>query len=338
MCAGGTMANMSAPLAQLVGAVVHFPVGGGRVLRALDGVDLAIPEGAAVGLVGESGSGKSTAGRALLGLQPLTSGQVRFAGAPVAGLRAASLRRIRRQMQPVFQDPRASLDPRLTVAASIAEPLRTHRLASRAGVGRRVAELLITVGLDESHGARRPGRLSGGQLQRVAIARALACEPRLLVLDEPISALDVSVAAQILNLLADIRRERGLGYLLIAHDLPAVAHVCDTVVVLYLGRVVEQGPAALVLDAPRHPYTRALVASVPRPPGAASVDDLRLTGEPPSPIAPPPGCPLHPRCPLARPVCAGTRPELRACGVGRLAACHIDDDQPLHRVGGEGGG
>lgn len=304
-------------LAALDNVRVHFAAAGGATVRAVQDVSLAVAPGGTVGLVGESGSGKSTAGRALLRLVPLTAGRVWFEGADITDLRGASLRRVRRRAQPVLQDPRGAFDPRLTVGASVAEPLLVHESMDRRTAMARVAELLEAVGLAVEYGTRRPAELSGGQLQRAAIARALACEPRLLVLDEPISALDVSVAGQILNLLLDLRADRELAYLFIGHDLASVGHVCQTIAVMYFGRIVEQGPTALVLDQPAHPYTQALVAAS----AGSHRDAPPLAGEPPNPLDPPTGCALHPRCPLAIPRCRDERPEPRPVG-DRLLACH----------------
>lgn len=310
---------MTRPLVQLSNVSVHFRVGGRRLV-AVDGVSLAIERGEALGLVGESGSGKSTTGKAMLRLVDIHAGAVAFDGRDITASKERALRDVRRRMQPVFQDPRASLNPRMTVAQSLREPLVVHKIAGdHRAIVNRLAE---RVSIPASALDRYPHAFSGGQLQRIAVARAMACEPALLVLDEPISALDVSVGAQLLNLFGDLRDEDGLSYLFIAHDLHAVAHLCDRVAVMYLGRIVEQGPAAEILDRPLHPYTDALVASVP---GAASSSDRSkkiIPGEPPSPLDPPPGCAFHPRCPLAEQRCRNERPQLRA-SADRFVACHL---------------
>ncbi|PZW40855.1 peptide/nickel transport system ATP-binding protein [Humitalea rosea] len=284
-------------------------------VAAVAGVDLLLPEGGALGLVGESGCGKSTLARLLLRLVPVSDGRISFEGRDITDLAESALRPLRRRMQLIHQNPSAALDPRLTVAASVAEPLRIHGLDLS-----RLPELLAEVGLPAEMLHRHPHELSGGQKQRVCIARALALEPRLLVLDEPTSALDVSVQAQVLELLAGLRARRGLSYLFISHNLAVVRQVCDRVAVMYLGRIVEEGASAEVLGAPLHPYTRALLASVPRL-GAGGVV---ARGEPPNPAAPPPGCPFHPRCPMAEERCrAGTAPLLREVARGRRVACHL---------------
>jgi oligopeptide/dipeptide ABC transporter ATP-binding protein len=314
----------AAPLAELRDVAVHFPVRRGLwqrsvgSVRALDGVSLTISRGEVLGLVGESGSGKSTAGRALLRLLTVTRGTVTFDGQDITHAARQDLLPVRRRMSVVFQDPDASLDPRMRVGDTVAEPLVVHKRPTAAEVDRRVASLFEQVGLDPSLRRRYPHEFSGGQRQRVGIARALALDPDLIVLDEPISALDVSIQAQVLNLLADLQRTRGLAYLFIAHDLHAVGHLCDRVAVLYLGRIVELGRAEDVLGAPRHPYTEALLRAVP------SLDVHRglevLPGEIPSPLQPPPGCAFHPRCLLADARCGVDEQPLRAVD-GRMLAC-----------------
>jgi oligopeptide/dipeptide ABC transporter ATP-binding protein len=289
----------------------------GRVLPAVRGVDLAIDEGETLALVGESGSGKSTLALALLGVHRLARGEIRFRGQDLATI---NRRTFRKQVQPVLQDPYASLDPRWRVARSIAEPLRALQIG---GIEARVATLLDAVGLAPEFGDYLPNALSGGQRQRVALARALAPEPSLLIADEPLSALDMSVQAQILALLSDLQRNSNIALLLIAHDLTLVQRVAQRVAVLYLGRIVEQGPAASALTAPLHPYTAALIAATPSiTRTAGDVQRLVLRGEPPSPLAPPSGCEFHPRCPIARERCAVERPLLLEHATGRLAACH----------------
>jgi len=322
-------------LVHIEGLVKEFPAyvaGRGTVIiRAVNGVDLTISSGEAYGLVGESGSGKTTLARCLLRLLDPTAGRIEVAGRDVTRATGGDLRALRREMQVVFQDPVGSLDPRSRVRDVVAEPLRTHLRMDSAAVTTRVSQLLDEVGLARTHLDRRAHELSGGQCQRVAIARALALRPRLLVLDEPTSALDVSVQAQILNLLAELRREHGLTYLLISHDLGVVRYLCDRIGVMYLGRIVEEGPSSHTLTAPIHPYTRALIASRPSVDGVAPTAPVR--GEPPSLTAPPPGCSFHPRCWLRASLgdpahCAEEIPSLRPFASGVTAACHFADPVP----------
>jgi oligopeptide/dipeptide ABC transporter ATP-binding protein len=288
-------------------------------------VDLRIARGEALGLVGESGSGKSTIGRLLLRLLRPTGGTVRFDGADITALDRGALRPMRRRMQMVFQDPFGSLNPRMTVGAAVADGMLLHRIAPRDEARDRVAALLARVGLPPEAAARPPRALSGGQRQRVAIARALAVEPDFLVADEPVSALDVSVGAEILALLRELRAERGLALLFVSHDLGAVRALCDRVAVLYLGRVMEEAPAEALFSDPRHPYTRALLSASPSRPGRARGPRIVLSGEIPSPAAPPSGCVFRTRCPHALPACAEEVPELREVAPGRHAACIRDD-------------
>jgi oligopeptide transport system ATP-binding protein len=320
------------PLLQVHDLKVHFPVRSGFLSRvtghvhAVDGISFQLQPGETLGLVGESGCGKSTTGRAVLRLVEPTGGTVHFQGEDVGGMDRERLRRLRRQAQMVFQDPFSSLNPRMTVGATLEEVLVVHSLAGdRAGRRRRVGDLLQRVGLLPEHAERFPHEFSGGQRQRVGIARALSVEPDLLILDEPVSALDVSVQAQVINLLEDLQEELGLTYLFIAHDLGLVEHVSDRVAVMYLGHIVEMAPAALLYDRPRHPYTQALLSSVPVPdPGArAGRDRIVLTGDVPSPMHPPAGCPFHPRCPhpAKDEACRQLRPPLLEVGAGHLAAC-----------------
>lgn len=303
-----------------------FPAKGqgkGAVLHAVTQVDLTVYEGETLALVGESGCGKSTLGRLLLGLLPPTGGQVFFAGQDLAALAPADLRALRRQMQMVFQDTAASLNPRQNVGSILAEPLRIHRLCPPSDYPARCAALLEQVGLPRQLLERFPHELSGGQRQRVGIARALALSPRLIVCDEPVSALDVSVQAQVLNLLADLQEARGLTYVLISHDLGVVRHSADRVCVMFLGRVCEIGPTKALFTAPRHPYTKFLLAAVPRPdPTCRSRGEDLLAGELPSPVAPPSGCPFRTRCPYAQEICAQQVPPLRGEG-DHQAACHF---------------
>ncbi len=311
---------------------VHFPIRKGFLferqvgaIRAVDGVDLSIVQGRTLGLVGESGCGKSTVGKAILRLVPITSGQVLFRGEDLAALQGNDLRKARQHFQMVFQDPFSSLDPRQSVASLVAEPLRAHGLAAGPAVELRVKELLDLVGLPTNAANRYPHEFSGGQRQRIGIARALALDPDLIVADEPVSALDVSIQAQVLNLLADLQAELGLTYLVIAHDLAVVRHVSDDVAVMYLGRIVERSPGDDLYEAPLHPYTLSLLSAIPIP--DPEVEDRRtrivLTGDLPSPANPPTGCRFHTRCPFARPErCADEEPVLRELRPGHLVACH----------------
>ncbi|HEY0415838.1 MAG TPA: oligopeptide/dipeptide ABC transporter ATP-binding protein [Gaiellaceae bacterium] len=291
-------------------------------VRAVDGVSFTVPDGPhGVGLVGESGSGKTTIGRAVVRLLPLSGGQVVWNGRSVDRLRSGGLKAYRRAVQIVFQDPDQTLDPRMRAGAALAEVLRVHHVVPREDVRARVASLLTEVGLDAEHAQRLPHQLSGGQRQRVAIARALAVEPELVVLDEPTSALDVTVQAHVLETIASLRRERGLAYLLISHNLAVVEQLCEESVVLYLGKVVEAGATTLLLSRPAHPYTQALRAAVPELRPAPEHERLVVPGVPASAAAPPSGCPFHPRCPLVIDRCRVEEPELRSV-AGRLTACH----------------
>jgi oligopeptide/dipeptide ABC transporter ATP-binding protein len=323
----------AAPLLQLDGVVRHFPVRDslGRrrgAVRAVDGVSLTVGEGEVLAVVGESGCGKSTLGRLALRLDEPDAGSVRFAGTDLRAMPPAALRQQRRHMQMIFQDPYASLDPRMTVGQAVAEPLRLHGIVPRAGERARVQELLSRVGLRPEHADRWPHEFSGGQRQRIAIARALASGPRLIVGDEPVSALDVSVQAQVINLLQDLIREFRLAFMLISHDLAVVRHVADRVVVMYLGRIVEEGPAEHVFATPRHPYTRALLASVP----GAGGKGAPLQGDLPSPISPPAACRFHTRCPHVQAICREQDPPLVAGATAATpthrAACHFQDVLP----------
>ena len=316
------------PLVRVDGLVKHYHDAGvfGRrkpPVRAVDGVSFEIADGETLGLVGESGSGKSTVGRNVLRLEEPTAGSVAFEGVDLASLAARELRATRRRMQIVFQDPFASLNPRRTVGASVAEGIEIHGLLPRNEIAGRVAELLQEVGLDPAYASRYPHEFSGGQRQRIGIARALAVEPRFVVCDEPVSALDVSVQAQVLNLLLDLRDRRGLAYLFIAHDLAVVRQIAHRVAVMYLGTLVEVGSARTVIEAPRHPYTQALVSAVPDPDPVRSRSRIVLGGEPPSPSNPPPGCPFEPRCfhPLKDARCRAERPVLRPV-ADQMVACH----------------
>jgi len=298
----------------------------GLPVRAVDGVDLDVRESETVGLVGESGSGKSTLGRMLVRLIEPDAGSLHFDGHDLLALPPSELRRLRRQFQIVFQDPHGSLNPRMRVGSAIGEPLAIHKLvAGKREREARVAELLEQVGLDPSAAGKYPHEFSGGQRQRIGIARAIACSPRFIVADEPVTALDPPVQAQIVNLLLELQERLGLAYLFIAHDLRLVEHICDRVAVMYLGRIVEQAPAVELYGNPLHPYTQALLASTP---GTHPAEPKRpaIRGEAPSPTDVPPGCPFHPRCPVAVARCRSVRPELLASGSSHEVACHLVHD------------
>ncbi len=298
-----------------------------RHVRAVDGVSFEVAAGETLALVGESGCGKSTLGRVALRLIEPTAGRVVFDGIDVTALDGASLRRFRSQAQLVFQDPYASLNPRMTVGQTLSEPLQLHTDLNGKGRADRVAELLSLVGLRAEHIQRFPHEFSGGQRQRIAIARALAAGPKLLVCDEPVSALDVSIRAQVLNLLQDLQQRLGLAMIFISHDLAVVKHIAQRVAVMYLGRIVETAPVAELFAHPRHPYTQALLSAIPVPVPNRKNKKLMLPGDPPSPLTPPPGCHLQPRCPFAAPLCATTAPalladEAPANNSAHAVACH----------------
>jgi oligopeptide transport system ATP-binding protein len=326
---------MNTPLLSVSGLTKHFPIKRGIVfqsavgtVRAVDGLDFDVAQGETLALVGESGCGKSTTGRMILRLIETTSGTIRFAGRDVRGLDRSALRELRRDMQIIFQDPYASLNPRLTVGDTLAEPLRLHGLASGAALRRRIDELLSEVGLSAWHALRYPHEFSGGQRQRIGIARALASQPKLIVCDEPVSALDVSIQAQVINLLQDLKRRLGLSYIFIAHDLAVVRHISDRVAVMYLGKIVELAPKRSLFAMPRHPYTQALLSAVPVPDPSAQRARIRLAGDVPSPLNPPPGCRFHTRCAYAQDRCRTEEPILRPVGgpvgaQGQVVACHF---------------
>lgn len=307
------------------------PPGADSVIRAVNGVDLDIRTGETLGLIGESGSGKSTLGRVVLRLQAPTSGTVRFDGVDLAGVPPAGLTRLRRRMQIVFQDPYASLNPRHTIGEIVGLGLRVHERLRPAAVHDRVVAMLERVGLGSAHLRRYPHQFSGGQRQRIGIARALILNPSFVVCDEPVSALDVSVQAQIIRLLGELKREFGLTYLFISHDLAVVAHLSDRIAVMYLGGIVECGPAREVVSAPRHPYTQALLAAVPRTDRAPGELRLRLAGDPPSALSPPSGCRFHTRCPYAMAKCREIAPPLRDVAAGHHVSCHLMEEPRCSR-------
>jgi len=327
------VASAAEPLVQVRDLVKHYAAGGlfakAPPVRAVEQVSFDVERGETLALVGESGCGKSSVGRTILRLQEPTSGQTTFDGTDVFSLDRTTLRRLRRRMQIIFQDPYGSLNPRMTVGAAVAEGIEIHGLARGAEVGRRVAGLLEEVGLDPEYARRYPHEFSGGQRQRIGIARALAVEPSFIVCDEPVSALDVSVQAQVLNLLADLQRDRGLSYLFIAHDLAVVRQIARRIAVMYLGRIVESGPTEALLASPRHPYTVALLSAVPEPDPTRRRSRIVLGGDLPSPSAPPPGCPFHTRCfhPARNERCRTELPQLRPVGA-TMAACHYAESTP----------
>ncbi len=333
-----TRPDGSAPLLAVKDLQVHFPVRRGFLgrqvgtVKAVDGVSFELRSGRTLGLVGESGCGKSTTARAILHLVDITAGEVRVDGANIGSLRGGKLTRARRNMQMIFQDPYASLNPRMTVFDILAEPLRTHGLVdSLAGTTKRVEELMDRVGLRATYMRRYPHEFSGGQRQRVGIARALAVEPKLIVADEPVSALDMSIRAQIVNLLAELQRELGVSYLFIAHDLAVVRHICHDVAVMYLGRIVEQASSDALFGAAAHPYTQALLSAIPIPDPVLERRRKRLVlvGDVPSPLDPPSGCAFHTRCPHVMDRCRSAAPTLQERRDGHWVACHLEQAPSL---------
>ena len=317
-------------LLEIKGLKVYFPVARGlfkwsrAVVKAVDDVSLSVDSGETLGLVGESGCGKTSLGRATICLIPPTAGTITFEGEAISELSGQALRSRRRKFQMVFQDPYGSLNPRMTVQDIVGEALDVHGLAeNRALRAKSVIRMLESVGLSATHAQRYPHEFSGGQRQRIGIARALAVNPQLIVCDEPVSALDVSVQAQIINLLQDLQRERGLAYLFIAHDLAVVEHISHRVAVMYLGKIVESGQAKEIVNAPRHPYTEALISAVPVVDPVSKRRRIILDGDVPSPIHPPSGCPFHPRCPIAESRCRVEIPPLRQLAPGHWVACHL---------------
>ncbi len=328
---------MSGPILEVRGVSRHFTrhptlaerilMAAGRaspppVVRAVEGVDLAIERGEVLGLVGESGCGKSTLARVVTGILPPTAGEVRFEGRPAQALRGRERLDYLLAVQMIFQDPFASLDPRMRVRRIVGEALSVHKLVPEAEVGAAVDRALSDVGLDLAYRDRYPHQFSGGQRQRIGIARALAVKPRVMVCDEPVAALDVSIQAQVINLFLELRERHQLTYLFVSHNLGLVRFLCDRVAIMYLGRIVETGPVAGIFASPAHPYTQALLEAIPRLHRRKRAFEP-VQGELPSPLAPPPGCPFHPRCPSAVARCREERPELRTISPGRVAACHL---------------
>ena len=324
-----TGSTATPPILEVQDLRKYFPIKKGMFSRtvgqvkALDGISFDVHAGEVLGLVGESGCGKTTAGRCILQLTAPTSGSVKFEGQELVGLPRRQMRPLRRRMQIVFQDPYSSLNPRLTVRSMLREAITTHDLARGRAVDDRVAELLTLVGLSPTHAARYPHEFSGGQRQRIGIARALAVEPRLIVADEAVSALDVSIQAQVVNLLRDLQRQMNLTYIFIAHDLSVVKHISDRVAVMYLGTIAELASSAELYEHPRHPYTVSLLSAIPIPDPERRHNRIVLTGDVPSPANPPSGCRFHTRCYMAQPVCSQDVPLLREVAPGHWSACHF---------------
>ena len=333
-----TVSGDGGPILEVTDLVKHFPIKAGILIdrqigavQAVDGVSFTVNRGETLGLVGESGCGKSTLSRSILQLIKPTSGSVRFDGREITNLGAGDLRKLRPQMQMVFQDPYASLNPRKRVAQIVGDPMKLHGIVPRGGAVKAVQELLERVGLNPEHYNRFPHEFSGGQRQRIGIARALSLNPRMIIADEPVSALDVSIQAQIINLLEDLQEDLGLTYIFVAHDLGVVRHVADRIAVMYLGKIVEIGPAAEVYSNPIHPYTLSLLSAVPIPDPRANAErkQMILEGDVPSPADPPAACRFHTRCPFATDVCSVEEPPLIDHGGGHFAACH----HPLDAAG-----
>jgi len=319
------------PLLTVENLEVHFPVKRGllsrkrEVVHAVDGVSLTLAPGETLGVVGESGCGKTTMGLAILDLVAPTGGRVAFRGRDVSRMNDAQRKRLRREMQIIFQDPYASLNPRMTLNRIVGDPMKIHGLCQGRELGERVAYLLERVGLTPEQGHRYPHEFSGGQRQRVGIARALALNPRVIIGDEPVSALDVSIQAQIINLLLDLQQEFDLSYIIISHDLAVVEHICDRIAVMYLGKFVETAPYHGLYSRPRHPYTQALLSAVPVPDPDLAVERIILEGDVPSPLHPPAGCRFHPRCGRCMPRCRQEEPRLREVESDHAVACHLYD-------------
>jgi peptide/nickel transport system ATP-binding protein len=338
----GSMAPAAPPapagtLLSVTGLQKHFPITRGVIFRrkvgavqAVDGLDFSVSQGETLGLVGESGCGKTTTGRLLTRLLEPTGGRIVFDGHDITHLRSGKMRPLRRDIQMIFQDPYSSLNPRHTVGAIVGAPFRLQKVKPERGVKRSVQDLLELVGLNPEHYNRYPYEFSGGQRQRIGVARTLALSPKLIVADEPVSALDVSIQAQVVNLLEDLQEELGLTYIVIAHDLAVVRHIADRVAVMYLGKIVELASSAQLYSTPRHPYTVALMSAVPSPdPGARGRGKrIRLTGDVPSPVNPPPACRFHTRCWKAQEICRTIEPPLAELAPGQLAACHFPENTP----------